>query len=93
MGADRAEISALFSVEKLPEAQAWLDRAALLEGHECLIRRTVTADGRSRAFINGSPATLAQCKELGELLVDLLRLRPRLPAENRRPDLADGGVL
>ena len=70
-GADRAEISALCSVEKLPEAQAWLDRAALLEGHECLIRRTVTAGGRSRAFINGSPATLAQCKELGELLVDL----------------------
>ncbi len=70
-GADRAEISALFSVEHLPEAQAWLDRAALLEGHECLIRRTVTSDGRSRAFINGSPATLAQCKELGELLVDL----------------------
>jgi DNA repair protein RecN (Recombination protein N) len=70
-GADRAEISALFSVEYIPEAQAWLDRAALLEGHECLIRRTVTSDGRSRAFINGSPATLAQCKELGELLVDL----------------------
>ena len=70
-GADRAEISALFSVEHLPEAQAWLDRAALLEGHECLIRRTVTSDGRSRAFINGSPATLVQCKELGELLVDL----------------------
>ena len=71
VGADRAEISALFSVEHLPEAQAWLDRAALLEGHECLIRRTVTSDGRSRAFINGSPATLAQCTELGELLVDL----------------------
>ncbi len=70
-GADRAEISALFSIEKLPEAQAWLDRAALLEGHECLIRRTVSSDGRSRAFINGSSATLAQCKELGELLVDL----------------------
>ena len=70
-GADRAEISALFSIEKLPEAQAWLDRAALLEGHECLIRRTVSSDGRSGAFINGSSATLAQCKELGELLVDL----------------------
>ncbi|MEC8112043.1 MAG: AAA family ATPase, partial [Pseudomonadota bacterium] len=42
-GADRAEISALFSVENLPEAQAWLDQAALLEGHECLIRRTVTS--------------------------------------------------
>ena len=41
-GADRAEISALFSVEHLPLAQAWLERAALLEGHECLIRRTVT---------------------------------------------------
>lgn len=70
-GADRAEISALFSVEHLPMAQAWLERAALLEGHECLIRRTVTSDGRSRAFINGSPATLAQCTELGGLLVDI----------------------
>ena len=70
-GADRAEISALFSVEHLPLAQTWLERAALLEGHECLIRRTVTSDGRSRAFINGSPATLAQCSELGELLVDI----------------------
>ena len=70
-GADRAEISALFSVEHLPLARAWLERAALLEGHECLIRRTVTSDGRSRAFINGSPATLAQCTELGELLVDI----------------------
>lgn len=70
-GADRAEISALFSVEHLPLAQAWLERAALLEGHECLIRRTVTSDGRSRAFINGSPATLSQCTELGELLVDI----------------------
>ena len=70
-GADRAEISALFSVEHLPLAQAWLERAALLEGHECLIRRTVASDGRSRAFINGSPATLAQCSELGERLVDI----------------------
>jgi DNA repair protein RecN (Recombination protein N) len=70
-GADRAEISALFSVEHLPLAQAWLERSALLEGSECLIRRTVTSDGRSRAFINGSPATLAQCTELGELLVDI----------------------
>ena len=70
-GADRAEISALCSVEHLPLAQAWLERAALLEGHECLIRRTVASDGRSRAFINGSPATLAQCSELGELLVDI----------------------
>ena len=70
-GADRAEISALFSVEQLPLAQAWLEQAALLQGHECLIRRTLTADGRSRAFINGTPATLSQCAELGALLVDL----------------------
>lgn len=70
-GAERAEISALFSVEHLPLAKAWLEDAALLQGHECLIRRTVTSDGRSRAFINGSPATLAQCTELGELLVDI----------------------
>ena len=70
-GADRAEISALFCIEDLPLARNWLERAALIEGHECLIRRTVTQDGRSRAFINGTPATLAQCSELGELLVDI----------------------
>ena len=71
-GANRAEISASFNLDAQPEALAWLverelDRA---EG-DCLLRRTVTAEGRSRAFINGVPATLVDCAELGALLVDI----------------------
>ena len=70
-GSDKTEVSALFALEKLPQVKAWLDEAGLGNGDECLIRRVVTSDGRSRAFINGSPATLAQCSELGTMLVDL----------------------
>ena len=70
-GSDKTEVSALFALEKLPQVKAWLDDAGLGNGDECLIRRVVTSDGRSRAFINGSPATLAQCSELGTMLVDL----------------------
>lgn len=70
-GSDKTEVSALFALEKLPQVKAWLDDAGLRNDDECLIRRVVTSDGRSRAFINGSPATLAQCSELGTMLVDL----------------------
>ena len=70
-GSDKTEVSALFALDKLPQVKAWLDDAGLGNDDECLIRRVVTSDGRSRAFINGSPATLAQCSELGTMLVDL----------------------
>ena len=70
-GSDKTEVSALFALENLPQVKAWLDDAGLGNDDECLIRRVVTSDGRSRAFINGSPATLAQCSELGTMLVDL----------------------
>ena len=69
-GAKRAEISAEFQVGDLPAVQAWLEHAGL-ELDNCLLRRVVEAEGRSRAFINGSPVTLAQLKELGEGLVDI----------------------
>jgi DNA repair protein RecN (Recombination protein N) len=38
---------------------------------DCILRRTITAEGRSRAYINGSPATLSDCADLGQLLVDI----------------------
>lgn len=70
-GAKRAEISAEFALENLPSVQAWLSENGLDAEEGCLLRRTVEAEGRSRAFVNGSPVTLAQLKELGEQLVDI----------------------
>jgi DNA repair protein RecN (Recombination protein N) len=70
-GAARAEIAAEFSLGEA--ACAWL-AAQELQGDDAttaLLRRTVDAGGRSKAFINGSAVTLAQLRELGELLVDV----------------------
>jgi DNA repair protein RecN (Recombination protein N) len=70
-GCDRAEITAGFDISAIPQAQAWLRERDLLAGDECLLRRLVTAEGRSRAYINGSPSTLQDCAELGALLIDI----------------------
>ncbi|MEE4202029.1 MAG: DNA repair protein RecN [Halieaceae bacterium] len=70
-GANRAEISAEFDVSALPAAQAWLKQRELDSDDVCILRRTIGADGRSRAFINGSPSPLTDCAELGALLVDI----------------------
>lgn len=71
-GADRAELSAAFDVDDAPSVRAWLAEAGLAEGEgEVLLRRVLDAQGRSRAWINGSPATLAQLKALGERLVEI----------------------
>ena len=71
-GADKADVTALFSIDALPEVQMWLEDRELSTGtQECLLRRVIGSDGRSRAFINGTPATLADCGELGALLVDI----------------------
>ncbi len=71
-GAERAELSAVFDLAGVPAAAAWLGAAMLDEGAgEVILRRTLDAQGRSRAWINGHPATLSQLAELGELLVDV----------------------
>jgi DNA repair protein RecN (Recombination protein N) len=70
-GATRAEIAAEFR----PEAgvAAWLGEQALEadDAAVLLVRRTIDAGGRSRSFVNGTPVTLAQLRELGELLLDV----------------------
>lgn len=71
-GRERAEISAEFSLDDLPEVAAWLQEQDLAdEPGLCLIRRVIDAGGRSRAFINGRAATLQQLREVGEQLVDI----------------------
>lgn len=67
-GAQRVDISAVFDVPET--AQSWLAEQAL-EGAELILRRVIDQQGRSRAFVNGTPATLTQLRELGEHLVDI----------------------
>ena len=69
---DKTEISASFDVGNNPEAAAWLKlHDAETKDDECILRRVINKDGRSRAFINGVPSTLSDIKSLGELLADI----------------------
>jgi DNA repair protein RecN (Recombination protein N) len=70
-GADRAELSAEFTLADCPAARAWLSENELDEDEGCQLRRVIRADGGSRAWINGRPATLAQLEELGAMLVEI----------------------
>ena len=71
-GADRAEISIGFDLADQPGVRDWLAEQELDdESGECLIRRTVTAEGRSKAWINGRAVPVQVLKSLGEMLVDI----------------------
>jgi DNA repair protein RecN (Recombination protein N) len=75
-GCNRAEISALFRIDpqQIQHFNQWLDEQGFPiedEGQSLLLKRTVEANGRSRAFINGSVATLVQLREAGDQLVDI----------------------
>ncbi|MDB4476310.1 DNA repair protein RecN [bacterium] len=70
-GHDRAEISARFDIDGMAAAQNWLTEHDLDADGDCLFRRVITREGRSRAYINGRPTTLGDCAALGELLVDI----------------------
>jgi DNA repair protein RecN (Recombination protein N) len=70
-GAERADLSAGFDIHDHAPALAWLAERELDADGDCWLRRTVGADGRSRAWINGSPATLADVKALGDMLIDI----------------------
>jgi DNA repair protein RecN (Recombination protein N) len=70
-GADKAEITLALDIRQLALAQQWLSEHDLETGDECLLRRVITRDGRSRAYINGSPAPLQLIRQFGEMLVDI----------------------
>ena len=70
-GAARAEISVSFDCPENHAAMSWLREHSLDEDLSCVIRRTIGAEGRSRAFINSHPVTLQDLRSLGELLVDI----------------------
>ena len=70
-GADKADISASFLIKNNVLAKNWLAENELEADGELILRRVIYADGRSRGFINGTAASLAQLKDLGEYLVDI----------------------
>ncbi len=73
-GATRAEVSALFQLADRADAIEFLEQHALADPDEpdvCVVRRVVNQDGRSRAFINGSPVTVAALRAFAGGLVDI----------------------
>lgn len=70
-GAERAEIIAQFDVRAADDARGWLQQQDLADDEECLLRRVLTSEGRSRAYINGRPVPVQSLRELGDLLVDI----------------------
>lgn len=71
-GCEKAEIYASFDLKNNQDAMAWLATQEISHDEpELLLRRVIYADGRSRGFINGAPATMQQLKEIGEFLVDI----------------------
>ncbi|MCC5859262.1 MAG: DNA repair protein RecN [Ectothiorhodospiraceae bacterium] len=70
-GAEKAEISVSFDLSDAAEVRRWLTAQDLDADDECLIRRVIQANGRSRGYINGSPVPLTLLRELGEQLVDI----------------------
>jgi DNA repair protein RecN (Recombination protein N) len=70
-GAERAEVSATFAIEKNAAAHAWLNEQSIEHEGECLLRRVISADGRSRAYVNGQTMSVQSLRQLGETLVDV----------------------
>lgn len=68
-GANRADISAEF--DQPAALTHWLEEAGFETGSTLLLRRTVDLQGKSRAWVNGSPATATQLRHLGEHLLDI----------------------
>jgi DNA repair protein RecN (Recombination protein N) len=70
-GAERTEVSATFSLEPGSAIDAWFAEQALEHDGECVLRRLVGADGRSRGYVNGQAMSIQTIRQLGELLVEV----------------------
>ncbi|WP_373778214.1 DNA repair protein RecN [Glaesserella sp.] len=73
-GADKADISATFSMQPNSPAYLWLKEHELLDEdnpQECILRRMINQEGRSKAFVNNHPIPVSQLRELGQYLIHL----------------------
>lgn len=67
----KAEITASFDVSDLTEVKQWLEQNDLDADDECILRRVVSKDGKSKAYINNRPAPLSNLRSLGEKLINI----------------------
>ena len=90
-GAERTEIRACFDLSNNTPAIQWLKSRDYDNDDECILRRIITKEGRSRGYINGIPATLADLKSIGEQLVDIhsQHAHQSLLKKNSHPELLD----
>lgn len=73
-GADKADITATFQMQPNSPAYLWLKDHELLDEdnpHECILRRMINLEGRSKAFVNNRPLPISQLRELGQYLIHL----------------------
>ncbi|HHJ34998.1 MAG TPA: DNA repair protein RecN [Gammaproteobacteria bacterium] len=70
-GNEFAEIVAEFDIKQLNDVSVWLVAQELNTDDECILRRRISKDGRSRAYINGTPVNLQLIRELAEMLIDI----------------------
>jgi DNA repair protein RecN (Recombination protein N) len=97
-GAEKAEISAEFSLADCAAASAWLAEAELADADDadlCVVRRLLYAEGRTRAFVNGHPVNAGQLRELGEALIEIFgqaESQTLLRADTQRLRLDDFGA-
>jgi len=70
VGAKQAQISAQFDISQAVSVKSWL-QSKDLSTDECLLRRVISSEGRSRSYINGTTCTLTDLQSLGDLLLDL----------------------
>lgn len=70
-GCSKAELTATFEVSDISKASKWLSAHDLQQEDECIVRRVISAEGRSKAYINGCPVPLTQLKDLGQYLLNI----------------------
>jgi len=71
-GAERADITACFTLSRKADVNDWLQANDFdSEEDQCILRRVISRDGRSRAYINGQPTTMNNLRDLGEMLIDI----------------------
>lgn len=70
-GQKKADISASFDIQNDPNVHKWLVERDLEQDQHCILRRVISKEGRSKAYINGRPCTLSDLKDVGSQLVDI----------------------
>ena len=70
-GKEKADISAIFNIDSNQQAKLWLEANDYDLEDNLLLRRIISSDGKSKAFINGTPSSVTQLKQLANTLVDI----------------------